>query len=194
MGVHRRQFVRLAAGVAMGAKAPAAWAQRYPARPVRLIVGPPTGSAPDFVAPLLAQWLAQRLGQPFIVDNWPGAATNIATGAVARAAPDGYTLLLVLADNAINASFYEHLDFNFITDIVPVSRGHADCYNGQSGSAGQDRPRVHRICEGKAGQTQPGVSRDRQRQSSLRRALRDADRPQARSCAISRQPISRSAR
>ena len=120
--IHRRAFVRsagaLAAGVALSRPA---GAQTYPARTVRLIVGLPPGSAPDIVARLVAHWMAQRLGQPFVVDNRPGAGTNIATEAVVRATPDGYTLLLVTAGNAINTSFYRHLDFNFTSDIAPVA-------------------------------------------------------------------------
>ncbi len=122
MRVHRRQFLRLATGVAaLPALSPTAWAQTYPARPVRLIVGLPAGSAPDIVARLVGQWLSQRLGRNFLVDNRPGAGTNIGTEAVVRAAPDGYTLLLVTAGNAINTSLYQHLTFNFIADIAPVA-------------------------------------------------------------------------
>jgi tripartite-type tricarboxylate transporter receptor subunit TctC len=122
MKIHRRAFMRSASALAVGATlSTSARAETYPARPVRLIVGLPPGSAPDIVARLLAQWLSQRLGQSFVVDNRPGAGTNIATEAVVRAAPDGYTLLLVTAGNAINTSFYQHLDFNFISDIAPVA-------------------------------------------------------------------------
>jgi tripartite-type tricarboxylate transporter receptor subunit TctC len=119
MKLQRRQFLRLTAGAA--ALPATAKAQTYPARPVRLIVGLPPGAAPDIVARLAGQWLAQRLGQNFVVDNRPGAATNIATEAVVRAAPDGYTLLLVTAGNAINVALYRRLSFNFISDIAPVA-------------------------------------------------------------------------
>jgi tripartite-type tricarboxylate transporter receptor subunit TctC len=121
MKIHRRAFMRSASALAAAVTLSTARAETYPARPVRLIVGLPPGSAPDIVARLVAQWLPQRLGQPFVVDNRPGAGTNIATEAVVRAAPDGYTLLLVTAGNAINTSFYQHLDFNFISDIAPVA-------------------------------------------------------------------------
>lgn len=122
MKIHRRAFMHLASALSAGATlSTPAWAETYPARPVRLIVGLPPGSAPDLVARLVAQWLSLRLGQPFVVDNRPGAGTNIATQAVVRAAPDGYALLLVTAGNAINTSFYRHLDFNFISDIAPVA-------------------------------------------------------------------------
>jgi tripartite-type tricarboxylate transporter receptor subunit TctC len=122
MQFHRRQFLRLTRGAAALPALPLmARAETYPARPVRLIVGLPPSAAPDIVARLTAQWLAQRLGQNFLVDNRPGAATNIATEAVVRAAPDGYTLLLVTAGNAINVTLYQHLTFNFMADIAPVA-------------------------------------------------------------------------
>ena len=98
-----------------------AWAETYPTRPVRVIVGQPAGTAADIIARLLGQWLSERLGQPFIVENRPGAGSNIGTEAVAHSPPDGYTLLLVLATNAINATLYENLNFNFIRDIAPVA-------------------------------------------------------------------------
>ena len=96
-------------------------AQAYPTRPVRLIVGFPAGGVGDVLARLMGQWLSDRLGQPFVIENRPGAATNIATEVVARAAPDGHTLLWVTAANAINASLYEKLSFNFVRDITPVA-------------------------------------------------------------------------
>jgi tripartite-type tricarboxylate transporter receptor subunit TctC len=96
-------------------------AQDYPARPVRIIVGFPPGGSTDVVARIVAQWLGERLGQPFIVENRPGAGTNIATEAVAQADPDGYTLLLVTASNPINSTMYEHLNFNFLHDIAPIA-------------------------------------------------------------------------
>jgi tripartite-type tricarboxylate transporter receptor subunit TctC len=96
-------------------------AQAYPSRPVRIIVGFAAGSSPDIVARLMGQWLSERLGWQFIIDNRPGAGTNIATEAVANAAPDGYTLLYATASSAINATLYEKLNFNFIRDISPVA-------------------------------------------------------------------------
>jgi tripartite-type tricarboxylate transporter receptor subunit TctC len=95
--------------------------QAYPTRPVRLMVGVAPGGPVDSLARLMSQWLAERLSQPFIVENRPGAGTNIATETVVRAAPDGYTLLLVTGANAINATLYEKLNFNFIRDIAPVA-------------------------------------------------------------------------
>jgi tripartite-type tricarboxylate transporter receptor subunit TctC len=119
---HRRQFLRLlASAAALPAVSRIARAQSYPMRPVRLIVGyPPAGTA-DIVARLMSQWLSERLGQQFIIENRPGAGGNIATEAVVRAAPDGYTLLLVNSANAINATLCEKLNFNFIRDIAPVA-------------------------------------------------------------------------
>jgi len=98
-----------------------ATAQTYPTRPVRLIIGYPPGGSADITARLLGQWLSERLGQPFVIESRPGASTNIATEAVVRAPPDGYTLLLVAPANAINATLYEKLNFNFIGDIAPVA-------------------------------------------------------------------------
>src|SRR5262245_61286630 len=121
MKLPRRQFLHLAAGAAaLPALSRIAWAQAYPTRPVRLIVGYAAGGGVDFAARLIGQWLSERLGQQFIIDNRPGAATNIATEAVVRAPPDGYTLLLSTAANANNATLYK-LNFNFIRDIAPVA-------------------------------------------------------------------------
>src|SRR5262249_16707140 len=119
---NRRQFLHLAAGAAaLPASSRVAWAQAYPSRPVRWIVGVASGGPVDFLARLMGQWLSERLGQPFIIENWPGAGTNIATKMVVRAAPDGYTLLMVASSSAINATLYEHLNFNFIRDIAPIA-------------------------------------------------------------------------
>jgi len=120
MQVPRRQFLQLSAGAAALAVSRFAWAQAYPSRPVRLIVPFPAGGGAEISARLIGQWLSERLGQPFIIDNRPGAGTNIGTEAVVRAPPDGHTLLLVNAANAINATLYDKLSFNFIRDIAPV--------------------------------------------------------------------------
>jgi tripartite-type tricarboxylate transporter receptor subunit TctC len=118
----RRRFLHLAAGAAaLPAFARLAWSQSYPARPVRMIVGFSAGGPTDITARLVAQWLSERFGRQFVVENRPGAGSNIATEAVVNALPDGYTLLLVGATNAINATLYEKLNFNLIRDIVPVS-------------------------------------------------------------------------
>jgi tripartite-type tricarboxylate transporter receptor subunit TctC len=122
MKLFRRQFLHLAAGAAMlPAVSRIAVAQTYPARPVRLIVGFPAGSSADIAARLMGQWLADRLGQPFVVENRPGAGSNIAAETVVRAAPDGYTLLHMTATNAINETLYDNLNFNFIRDITPIA-------------------------------------------------------------------------
>jgi tripartite-type tricarboxylate transporter receptor subunit TctC len=97
------------------------WAQAYPSRPVRIIVGYPAGGGADITARLIGQWLSERLGQPFIVENRPGAAGNIGTEAVVRAPSDGHTLLMCASSNAINATLYDKLNFNFIRDIAPVA-------------------------------------------------------------------------
>src|SRR5215470_1779185 len=118
----RRKFLRLAAGVAaLPAISRVARAQTYPNKPVRLIIGLPPGGGADIVARLIAQWLSERLGQQFVVENRPGAGTNIATEAVVRSPPDGYTLLLVNITNAINATLYDKRNFNLVRDIAPVA-------------------------------------------------------------------------
>jgi len=117
----RRQFLGLVAGAAALPMAPhAAWALDYPTRPVRVIVGFPPGIGPDITGRLMSQWLSDHLGQQFIVDNRPGASSNIATELAAKAAPDGYTLLVTVSTNAINATFYKNLAFDFTKDLVPV--------------------------------------------------------------------------
>jgi tripartite-type tricarboxylate transporter receptor subunit TctC len=119
---HRRHFLRLAAGAAaLPAVSRFAWAQTFPTRPVRWIVPFPPGGTTDVLARVIGQWLSERLGQPFIIDNRPGAGSNIGTEAVVRAPPDGYTLLLVGPPSAINATLYDKLNFNFIRDIAPVA-------------------------------------------------------------------------
>jgi tripartite-type tricarboxylate transporter receptor subunit TctC len=123
MVVHRRKLLRLAGTAAATAAVgtPAARAETYPSRPVRILVGYAAGGGVDITARLIGQWLAERLQQQFVVENRTGAATNIATEAVVRSQPDGYTLLLVNAANAINATYYENLSFNFLRDIAPVA-------------------------------------------------------------------------
>jgi tripartite-type tricarboxylate transporter receptor subunit TctC len=122
MRLPRRTFLQLAAGAAaLPAVSHVARAQTYPTRPVRLIVGAPAGGGFDIVARLMGQWLSERLGQSFVIENRPGAGSNIATEAVVRALPDGYTLLLVTAVNAISTSLYEKLSFNLSRDIAPVA-------------------------------------------------------------------------
>jgi len=118
----RRKFLHLAAGAAaLPALSRIAKAQTYPTRSVRIVVGWPAGGVADIVARLMGQWLSERLDQPFIIENRPGAAGNIATEAVVRVPPDGYTLLIVSIVDAINATIYDKLNFNFIRDIAPVA-------------------------------------------------------------------------
>jgi tripartite-type tricarboxylate transporter receptor subunit TctC len=120
--LQRRQFLHLAAGAAaLPAVSRVARAQAYPTRPVRIIVGFGPGGVTDIVARIMAQWLSDRLGQPFVVENRPGGGTNIATEVVVRAAPDGYTLLLTTSNNLVNATLFDKLSFNFIQDIAPVA-------------------------------------------------------------------------
>jgi tripartite-type tricarboxylate transporter receptor subunit TctC len=122
MRLSRRRFLQLAAGAAALPIVPRiAMAQAYPARPVRIIVPVAPGGALDILARLMGQWLSERLGQSFIIENRPGAGTNIGIEAVVRAAPDGYTLLLIPSSVTANATLYENLNFNFIRDIVPIA-------------------------------------------------------------------------
>jgi tripartite-type tricarboxylate transporter receptor subunit TctC len=122
MKLPRRRFLHLTAGAAaLPAVSRFAWAQAYPTRPVRLIVPFAAGGSTDITARLMGQWLSERLGQPFVTENRPGAGINIGTEAVVRAPPDGYTLLLVGPPSAINATLYDKLNFNFIRDIAPVA-------------------------------------------------------------------------
>src|SRR5271156_2560568 len=118
---HRRQFLHLAAGAALPAFSRTAWAQSYPSRPVRVVVGFAAGGGVDITARLIGQSLSERLGQQFVVENRPGAGGNIGTEAVVNAPPDGYTLLLAAVPNAVNATLYEKLNYNFIRDIAPIA-------------------------------------------------------------------------
>jgi tripartite-type tricarboxylate transporter receptor subunit TctC len=119
---HRRQFLHLAAGAtALPAVSRIAWAQGYPTRPVRIIITTAAGGTADILARLMGQWLSERLGQPFVVENRPGGGTNIGTEAVVRAPADGYTLLLASPPNTSNATLYDKLNFNFIRDIAPIA-------------------------------------------------------------------------
>ena len=118
---HRRHFLHLAAGAAaFPAVSRFAWAQGYPERPVHILVGYAPGGGNDIVARLIGQWLSERLGQPFVIENRPGAGTNIATEAVVRAPADGHTLLLTSLANAVNATLYDKLSYDFMRDVAPV--------------------------------------------------------------------------
>jgi len=119
---HRRQFLHLAAGAAaLPAASQFAFALDYPTRPVRVVVGFPAGIGPDIAGRLIGQWLSERLGQQFVIDNRTGAAGNIATEIVAKASPDGSTLLVAVSSNAVNAALYKNVNFNFARDLVPVA-------------------------------------------------------------------------
>src|SRR6476660_7100553 len=121
MKLPRRQFLRLAAGAAVLPAVPRiAAAQAYPTRPVRIVVGFPAGGQIDIIARLIGQWLSERLGQQFFVDNRPGAGSNIAAESVVRAAADGHTLLLANATNAVNATLFDKLNFDFVRDLAPI--------------------------------------------------------------------------
>jgi tripartite-type tricarboxylate transporter receptor subunit TctC len=122
MKLPRRQFLHLAAGAAaLPAVSRIARAQAYPTRPVRIIAPTAPGGAPDILARLIGPWLSGRLGQQFVVENRPGGGSNIGTEAVVRASPDGYTLLSASTANTINATLYDRLNFDFISDIAPVA-------------------------------------------------------------------------
>src|SRR5262245_45971808 len=122
MKLPRRNFLHLAAGAAaLPAVSRIAWAQSYPTRPVRLIVPFAPGGTTDIIARLMGPWLSERLGQQFVIENRPGAGSNIGTEAVVRATADGYTLLIATGANAVGATLYEKLNFNFINDIAPVA-------------------------------------------------------------------------
>jgi tripartite-type tricarboxylate transporter receptor subunit TctC len=122
MKLSRRRLLGLAAAAtALPAASRAAWSQGYPARPVRFMVGFPPGNAPDIIARIVGQWLSERLGQQFVIENRPGAGSNIATEAALSAPADGYTLLLIVLTNVLNATLYPNLKFNFMRDMAPVA-------------------------------------------------------------------------
>ena len=164
MKLPRRQFLHLAAGAAaLPAVSRIARAQAYPTRPVRMIVGFAAGGAADILARLMGQWLSERLGQPFVIENRPGAGTNIATEAVVRAPPDGYTLLLVDAAQRDQRDALRQAQFQLHPRHRAGREHHprAQCHGGQSIGSGQDRSRVHRLRQGQSGQDQHGVGRQR---------------------------------
>src|SRR5271156_5068262 len=121
MTLPRRQFLQFAAGAAALATARRAKAETYPNHPVRVVVGFPPGQSADISARLLGQWLSDRLGPPFVIDNRPGASNTVATDLVVHAPPDGYTLLWISTSNYINATLYPTLPYDFIRDIAPVA-------------------------------------------------------------------------
>jgi tripartite-type tricarboxylate transporter receptor subunit TctC len=122
MKLPRRNFLHLAAGAAaLPVLSRIARAQSYPSRPINLVITFPAGGAPDIIGRLTGRWLSERLGQPFVIENRPGFGGNIATEYVVRASPDGYTILMPVSTNAMNATLYPNLKFNFMRDIAPVA-------------------------------------------------------------------------
>jgi tripartite-type tricarboxylate transporter receptor subunit TctC len=122
MKLSRREFLHLTSGIAaLPSVSSLAWGQAYPSRPVRIVVGLAAGSSSDILARLIGQWLSERLGQPVIIENRPGAGGSLGAESVVRAAPDGYTLLLCSSADAVNATMYDNLKFNFIQDVAPIA-------------------------------------------------------------------------
>src|SRR5215468_505103 len=189
MKLPRRNFLHLAAGTAaLPSMSRFAWAQAYPSRPVRVVVGAPPGGGHDVFARLMGQWLSERLGQPFVIDNRPGASENIATEAVVRSSPDGYTILLVTTTNAINTTLYEKLSFNFNRDIASVASIHSSArsHGGEPLDSIEHASRVHRLCQGQSQQAQYGVGRYWNPLPYGRRAVQDDDRCRHGARAVSR--------
>jgi len=188
MNLLRRNFLKLAgSAIAASALPRLAFALDYPTRPTRIIAGFAAGGGVDITARLIGQWLADHLGQPFVVENRTGAGGNIGTEAVVNSAPDGYTLLLATVPNAVNASLYDNLKFNFVRDIAPVAgvigcRGRA----GPAGGSGADDSGIHCLRQSQSGQGQHGLGRQRQRAAHGGRTVQDDDRRRHGSCALSR--------
>jgi hypothetical protein len=175
MKLPRRNFLHLAAGAAaLPVRSRFAWAQAYPARPVRIVVGFPAGGAPDIIARLVGQVLSERLSQQFVIENRPGAASNIGTELVVKAPPNGYTLLMVVATNTVNATLYEP-QFQFHPRHC-AGREHCRHFlwhAGQSIIPSQNRSRLHCLCENQSGQDQHGLGRQRERPPCRGRAVQD---------------------
>ena len=186
----RRSFLHLAAGAAaLPAVSQIARAQAYPSRPVRIVAGAAAGLAPDILARLTGQWLSERLRQQIVIENRPGAGTNIATEVVVRAAADGYTLLLANPSNAINATLYPNLNFNFIRDTVPIasiSLGPYVMVVNPSVPA-KSVPEIHRLCQSQSRQDQHGLGWKRDPASCLRRVVQDDGGRRLGSRAVSQQ-------
>src|SRR5215471_3592325 len=173
----RRTFLHLAAGAAaLPAVSRIAWAQAYPTRPVRIIVPYPPGGAPDIVARLMGQWISDRLGQQFIIENRPGAGGNIGNETAVRAPADGYTLLYVVTANAISPALFDKLNFNFLHDIAPVG-GVLRVPNLVSVTPSLP---VETNCQGQSGKTELRWA-NRRHDSSRGRIVQDDGRRQHRS-------------
>ena len=180
MKLLRRQFLHLAAGAAaLPAASRIAWALDYPTRPVHLIVGFAAGSGLDLYARLIGQWLSERLGQSFIIENRLGAGSNAATDAVVHALPDGYTLLMASAAVFTNASLYSNLGFDFMHDIAPVSSVARTAFAmvvNPAFPAVADNPRVDRLRQGQVGPGKITVGSGRRRHADpCRRRAVQAD-------------------
>ena len=178
MKLPRRQFLHLAAGAAaLPAVSRIAWAQTYPTRPVRIVAPTAPGGAPDILARLIGQWLSERLGQPFVIENRPGSGNNIGTEAVVRAPPDGYTLLMVSTSNAINATLYDKLNFVFLRDIAPVAVISLPFVMVVNPSVpAKTVPELTAYAKANPGKIKYGVVRHREYQPRIRRAVQDDDR------------------
>jgi tripartite-type tricarboxylate transporter receptor subunit TctC len=173
MKLPRRQILRLVAGAAaVPVISRIAWAQDYPNKPVRLIVGFPAGNAPDIIARLIGQWLSDQLGQQFIIENRPGAASNIATEAAVSAPADGYTLLLIVLTNVLNQALYSKLKFDFIRDVSPVAII-ANAPFVLIVTPGANRSGAYRSCQSQSGQDQHGVGRKWRRHPCVRGVVQD---------------------
>ena len=188
MNGSRRRFLRLAAGaVAMPAVSSKAWSQAYPSRPVRFIVGFPAGNAPDIIARLIGQMLSERLGQQFVIENRPGAASNIATEVALSAPPDGYTIQMIVLTNVFNADALSASQVQFHARHR-AGRRHRRCalpHRGQSVAAGEDDPGIHRLCQGAPRQDHVRLRRQRQLVAHLRRDAQENGRHRPHPCSLS---------
>ncbi len=177
--VARRHVLELAAGaVGLPSLSRIASAQSFPSRPVHMIVDLPAGLSPDVIARLMGPPLSQRLGQPVVIENRPGAGGDIGAEAVVRAPPDGYTLLVMISGNAANAALYPNLSFDFVRDIAAVAfLGYTPFAMVINPSLpAKTPPRVHCLCQGQSRQDQHGLTRHRHRFRSRRRIVQDDDR------------------
>jgi tripartite-type tricarboxylate transporter receptor subunit TctC len=189
MKLPRRNFLHLAAGAAaLPVVSRFAWAQAYPTRPVRIIVGQAAGSGSDTAARLIGQFLSERLGQQFVIENRPGAAGNIATEAVVRSPPDGYTLLLLNSSNTINATLYDRLNFDFIRDIAPISGLATFCFVMEVNPSVPTKTLPEFIAYAKANPGKINMASARQRVYAprCRRVVQNDGRCRNGPCAISR--------
>jgi tripartite-type tricarboxylate transporter receptor subunit TctC len=177
MGLVRRRFLELVAGaVALPTASCLARAETYPIRPVHIIVGLQAGTASDIIARLIGEWLSDQLGQQFVIENRPGAAGNVAAEAVAHAAPDGYTLLLVAAVHSISVTLYENLNFSFARDIAPVaSIVRTTLVMEVNPSFPAKTSRLHRLRQGQSRQNSHGIAWHRNYPAYRRRVVSDDD-------------------